>query len=149
MERHRLVTALALAWALIAAIFTVTLALKVLSLKEELEGIRRDLEALQGTVNTASGRVSYVRFCVETRQSVRCFDSTPVYGGEPALLVASAYSDLTVGFRNNTFTIVSATVQPECRKWVLEEVGFNSTTRVVSPLDPVFGGETLILKCDG
>lgn len=146
MKRGEAFAVLALSWAVVATVVVAALSLKLYSIKSELDDIRRDLALLTDTVNTKMGAVSYISFCVESRYSRSCFNATPIYEGEPALLAVSMFSDVTVGFRNNSLVIVSVTEYPDCRSWTLVTVS-GSSSRTVTPLDPLHAGETLILKC--
>ncbi|QOJ79450.1 hypothetical protein IG193_03035 [Infirmifilum lucidum] len=146
MKRGEAFAVFALSWAIAATVIVAALSLKLFSIKSELDNIRRDLALLADTINTKIGAISYINFCVESRYSRSCFNATPIYEGEPALLAVSMFSDVTVGFRNNTLAIVSVTGYPDCRNWALVAIS-GSSFRMTTPLDPIYAGETLILKC--
>lgn len=142
--------ALALAAAALALAALVLVALAAKQVAEIMKGLDETEGGLQALLNALSGRrgerFSAVCFCIQDR-SVQCFNATPIYVGETPLEVAAAFADITVGVRNGTLVVVSVPGHPECGKWSLVVLDGGSA-REVGLLDPLRGGETLILRCD-
>ena len=147
MDGARLVAFLAIIFALTGVAATVILSFRVLELQRDLERVVSDIRMMSESLGPNNTEMSLVDCCFETDTQTQCFRDVPVYRGEPAVVVLAMLSDVTIGVRNNSLSILSVGRFPGCGNWSLYVLKTSSTPLKANPLYPLEGGEKLIITC--
>ncbi|MGC9108131.1 MAG: hypothetical protein ACP5IE_08100 [Infirmifilum sp.] len=148
MDETQLITRIAFALAFLSLLITATIMYNLISVQRDIYRVTEEIKTMASYLGNNTGRIVLVNVCIKHSDHKECFYNHPVHAGETFVTAIARITDVTIGVRNSTLTILSLGKVPECKNWSLLAYKNDSWLRV-PPDYPLFGGETLILSCSG